>query len=137
MQISQFVIGIVFASMHFLVKYSVPVSTPHTWTETVSSAVSAASSAVAGSVTEAIDHPQQVGTFLKQLILRGIGEPALAKKLGQQINSTIASPSTANFTQTFNQVTEWRTQYEYVPCIDTEGEAFAIWLNIVYLAPLT
>jgi hypothetical protein len=31
----------------------------------------------------------------------------------------------------------YRTEYQSVPCIDTSGQAFAIYLNLIYLAPLT
>jgi len=33
--------------------------------------------------------------------------------------------------------TKWRTEWTKVNCIDTSGEAFAIYLNLLYLAPLT
>lgn len=38
--------------------------------------------------------------------------------------------------ETVNKVV-YRTEYQSVPCIDTSGEAFAIYLNLIYLAPLT
>ncbi|KAI8932861.1 hypothetical protein NX059_010342 [Plenodomus lindquistii] len=31
----------------------------------------------------------------------------------------------------------YRTEYRKVPCVDTSGQAFAIYLNLIYLAPLT
>jgi GNS1/SUR4 family len=29
------------------------------------------------------------------------------------------------------------TEYQQVKCINTSGQTFAIWLNVVYLTPLT
>ena len=31
----------------------------------------------------------------------------------------------------------YRTEFQTVPCIDTSGQTFAIWLNVLYLTPLT
>jgi hypothetical protein len=31
----------------------------------------------------------------------------------------------------------YHTEYRTIPCIDTSGQTFAIWLNVLYLAPLT
>jgi GNS1/SUR4 family len=146
MQISQFLIGITFASMHLFVHYTVPVSTPYAWTKTVSSVVSAASAAVAhaahevGNQAQAAAESPGIALFLKQLLLRAIGEAGMAKKLGQDANQKptfIPPQSSVNITETIQRETKWRTQYEFIPCIDTEGQAFAIWLNVFYLAPLT
>lgn len=144
MQISQFLIGIVFATMHLFVHYSVPVSTPYTWTKTVSSVVSAASAVASGAVHEAASSAAAAvespgfGIFLKQLLLRAAGEAGMAKKLGEDgSRSPFGAHSNVNITETLQKETKWKTQYEFIPCIDTEGQAFAIWLNVVYLAPLT
>ena len=41
-----------------------------------------------------------------------------------------------HITHTVDKVV-YRTEYQHVPCIDTSGQAFAIYLNLIYLAPLT
>ena len=33
--------------------------------------------------------------------------------------------------------TFYRNEYQTVPCVDTSGQAFAIYVNLIYLAPLT
>ena len=145
MQISQFLVGITFASLHLFVHYTVPVSTPYTWTKTVSSVVSAASAAVShaaheiGTQASAAAESPGIGLFLKQLLLRALGEAGMAKKLGQDANRTpqFVPQSNVNITEALERETKWRTQYEFIACIDTEGQAFAIWLNVFYLAPLT
>jgi hypothetical protein len=129
MQISQFLIGITFATLHLFVIYSIPVSTSYTVSKTISSAASAASAAAAAAASAA---PSSLGTLFKKFILRALGEPGMAERVdaprfinraGNLVNST--------------QETKWRTEFAYIPCIDTEGQAFAIWLNVFYLAPLT
>jgi GNS1/SUR4 family len=146
MQISQFLVGITFATMHLFVHYTVPVSTPYTWTQTVSSVVSAASAAMSqaahevGSQAHAAVESPGIGLFLKQLLFRAIGESGMAMKAGQDAQQKpqfIPPSSNINITETIQKETKWRNQYEFIPCIDTEGQAFAIWLNVFYLAPLT
>jgi hypothetical protein len=145
LQISQFLIGITFATMHLFVEYTVPVSTPHTWTKTVNQVVSAASAAVsqvaheaASQASAAVESPG-IGLFLKQLLLRAIGEAGMAKKIGQdaQQKPQFIPQSNLNITEHIQKETQWKTQNEFINCIDTEGQAFAIWLNVFYLAPLT
>jgi hypothetical protein len=122
MQISQFLIGITFATLHLFVVYSIPVNTAYTVTNTISSAASAAVAAA----------PTGIATIFRKFSLRASGEPGMAErvdaprfinKAGHLMNST--------------QETKWRSEYAFIPCIATEGEAFAIWLNVFYLAPLT
>ena len=42
-----------------------------------------------------------------------------------------------SFRESFRQETQYRTTYETMDCIETQGQAFAILFNIVYLLPLT
>ena len=145
LQISQFLVGIAFASMHLFFHYSVPVSTPYTWTKTVSSVISAASAAATSAASEmasqasAVAEAPGLGLFLQKMLYRALGEEGLARRVGQQFNAktpTVPQPH-INVTEAIERETKWRTQYMFIPCIDTEGQAFAIWLNVFYLAPLT
>lgn len=127
MQISQFLIGSSYAALHLIISYQVPVSVLDTVADAVGSAPSAASS-VLSAVAEDIASPSPsigVGDFLKKLILRAADEEGVAENLFGGENPVFATTRNT------------RVGYEYVPCIDTSGEAFAIWLNIIYLAPLT
>jgi len=36
-----------------------------------------------------------------------------------------------------NREIRYRNEYKEIPCIDTTGQSFAIWFNIIYLLPLT
>jgi hypothetical protein len=144
LQISQFLIGIAFATLHLFVHYSVPVDTPQTWTKTVSSAISVASAAIStapsavGKAAQSIEAPG-LALFLRKMFYRMMGEEALAQQWAFQVGTPPAAIPTppVNFTEYVRRNTQWKTQYEFVPCIDTPGQAFAVWVNVVYLIPLT
>jgi len=74
--------------------------------------------------------------FLRKMFYRIMGEEGLAQQWGPSVKSSVVSPP-VNFTEYVHRETKWRTQYEFIPCIDTEGQAFAVWVNVVYLIPLT
>jgi hypothetical protein len=129
--------------LHLFVHYSVPVSTPYTWTKTVSSAISVASAAIssapfiAGKAAAAIEAPG-LALFLRKIFYRMMGEESLAQKWASSAGAApaIATPP-VNFTEYVHRETKWQKTYEFIPCIDTEGQAFAVWVNVVYLIPLT
>jgi hypothetical protein len=133
MQISQFIIGITFAALHLFVTYSVPVQMPYTITHAISSAASSATSAVSSAASAAAT--AGLAAWLKKAAFRMAGEEGLAENV-QNENGELFGPE-ARAPALHRGETLWRTQYETVPCIDTSGQAFAIWLNLAYLAPLT
>lgn len=148
MQITQFIVGVTFAAAHLFVSYTVPVSVTYEVAEKVlpklnaSSVVSAASSVASTAV------PAATGAglaFLKKWIYRAAGDEGLAENVfapgavsppAHQAADQHAAQHPIQYTQTQAR-TVYRTQYEHVPCIDTSGQAFAIYLNLIYLAPLT
>lgn len=148
MQIAQFVWGASYAAAHLFIKYDVPVSTPYQVVSVVKAAVSSvssAASAASSTASKVIESPAASGTLLalaKKMLLRAIGEEGIAEhvtnKHGEPLNEVIQEQI-----QAFNERTEptyetkWRTELTKVNCIDTSGEAFAIYLNLFYLAPLT
>jgi len=81
--------------------------------------------------------------FLKKWIYRAAGDEGLAENVytPDTTPSPIAFPSAVQHAQhpihDMQDRTYYRTQYEHIPCIDTSGQAFAIYLNLIYLAPLT
>lgn len=115
LQITQFLIGASYAMLHSFVYYTIPVQVPTTKpVASVSSAAAAATESVkAGSLLEG----------LKQAFF-GAAEGSNP--------AAIVSHETAS---TDNIMYE--TQYQATPCITTVGQTFAIWLNVLYLAPLT
>lgn len=152
MQITQFLVGSTFAAIHLFVSYTVPVSIAHNISEKI--AVTATPSSVSSIVASATSSvvaalPTATGAavaFLRKLIYRAAGDEGLAENIavpGQPAPSfqprAAEHPIEHFFHQTHETVNRivYRNEYQSVPCIDTSGQAFAIYLNLIYLAPLT
>lgn len=117
MQIIQFLVGASYAATHSFISYSIPVLVPTTSSSSsIQDPVPAATSAVASGVPN----------LLKKLLSSIVGEANANFNAATQAQVKAAS-GPAGFT----------TEYQTIPCIDTNGQTFAIWLNVVYLAPLT
>jgi hypothetical protein len=113
MQIIQFLVGASYAAIHSFVSYTIPV-------RVISSAPSASAVSAAATVTGA--------NVLKKLLFRAAGEGGLA--------ANVASPS-AHRSDTVTGAAAYTTEFQTIPCVDTSGQTFAIWLNVFYLTPLT
>lgn len=155
MQITQFLVGSTYAALHLFISYTVPVSVAYKITEKVASQVNPSSvpSAVS-SATDAVSAalPTVTGAavaFLRQLIYRAAGDEGLAENIAvpgsplmvQQQQPVVAGqvedkPAHHFFKNTVEKIV-YRNEYKSVPCIDTSGQAFAVYLNLIYLAPLT
>ncbi|KAH9898911.1 GNS1/SUR4 family-domain-containing protein [Xylariomycetidae sp. FL2044] len=122
LQISQFIIGASCAMAHSFVSYLVPVQVKVPATEALTSSLAAATAAAptataAGGILDSI----------KQSLF-GVAEAAGA-------GAVAASPEAAEAAQQSGFA--YVTRFQKVDCISTSGATFAIWLNVVYLAPLT
>ncbi|RYO39429.1 hypothetical protein AA0111_g1617 [Alternaria arborescens] len=162
LQITQFLVGSAFAAIHLFVSYTVPVSVAYKVAEkvapkVVSSSVSSAVASATESVAEALPTATGVAVaFLRKLIYRAAGDEGLAENIPvpgqpipvrqqQQQQQVIAGEPvpTHNAVHDFFhphetvEKTFYRTEYQTVPCVDTSGQAFAIYVNLIYLAPLT
>ncbi|KAL1630275.1 hypothetical protein SLS56_005100 [Neofusicoccum ribis] len=137
MQITQFVIGANFAAIHLFTSYTVPVSTPYTLVHSVTSAAAEAASAVSASATSAVSSASATGVaaVIKKMLFRAAGEEGLAENVRDE-SGNIFGPEASNTVDTREEI-RWRDEYVRVPCIDTTGQSFAIWLNVIYLLPLT
>ena len=103
--------------LHTFVSYTLPVTTTTT-TSIPSGNTAAPSDSVLPTVAaQALDS-------IKQLIFGAASAPAPQAE-------PVAQPSVSE------AVTTTETHYITQPCIMTTGETFAIWLNVLYLAPLT
>ncbi|KAM5351580.1 hypothetical protein ACJ41O_004303 [Fusarium nematophilum] len=116
MQITQFLVGATYAMAHSFVSYTVPVTVTHTHSAPVGASATSSLETAAASAIES----------LKQFIW-GAAEAAAAPA---------AEPAVSQAANAETTVTT-ETQYVTQPCITTTGETFAIWLNVLYLAPLT
>jgi hypothetical protein len=113
MQITQFVFGTNMAAAYLFVHYTIPYpsGSPALSQLTQAAASAAASPVEAGMVP-----------WLKKLAFRAAGAEGLAENVG----TTGTAP-----------IQESGYSHEMVTCMDTTGQAFAIWLNVSYLLPLT
>lgn len=138
-------------------QYDIPIATPYKVLATVSSVAASATSAAASvtsTVSQVIETPTAAALFdwstFKKYALRAAGEEGLAERVGMH-NSVVHDnkPFSQQIEERMEQApqhalpigpkyeTRWRTDYTKVNCIDTSGEAFAIYLNLFYLFPLT
>lgn len=138
MQITQFVVGASFAFLHLFVAYQIPVSVPYLYnvapkiaSMVASDASSAASSVVASATAD-------TGALLKKLALRAAGYEGLAENVGLANPSASAGVEAAIPQEYLAQAEQrYKDELQWVHCLDTSGQVFAILLNCVYLAPLT
>jgi hypothetical protein len=151
MQIAQFLFGASYAALHLFVQYDIPIATPYKVLATVSSVAASATSAVASAsseVSKIVESPAapSVGALIKKFLLRAAGEEGIAERVGiphdnkpvsQHIEERMAQVSQHAVPAGPVYETKWRTEWTKVNCIDTSGEAFAIYLNLFYLFPLT
>ncbi|KAI0128932.1 GNS1/SUR4 family-domain-containing protein [Xylariales sp. AK1849] len=117
LQITQFLIGASYAMVHSFVYYTVPVQVPISKPAAAASSVAAATTRAAGA-----------GGFLDSLtqVVFGAAEAANA-------GAVVAPRGQADAADAI----EYKTQYEAIPCITSTGQTFAIWINVLYLLPLT
>ncbi len=120
MQIMQFLVGASYAMSHSFISYAVPVVIRVA--KTTTTAAAAAATAVAAEPTPA--------TILDSV--RGWLTNAVSL-----VTSAAAAQDTATPPAPEAIVEEVLYGQQVVPCITTSGETFAIWLNVLYLAPLT
>ncbi len=145
-QIGQFIVGATYAFAHLFITYSVPTSVPASVASTVASAISAApsvatsiASSAATSVASAASSAG-IGNILRKVALRAAGEEGLAENIPLYNDKPILSGSGHAVMDKLRGVKEevtYTTEDRSVSCIDTSGQAFAIALNLLYLAPLT
>ncbi|KAB8297304.1 hypothetical protein EYC80_002659 [Monilinia laxa] len=137
MQIIQFLVGATYATVHSFISYTVTVQVPSI-PATVSSVVSSAS--VVATSAAAIATSAGISDLIKKLLYRAVGEEGLAENVNAPALSQAAQApivSAQSQAKPHSQVPTYVTETRTIPCIDTSGQTFAIWLNVVYLTPLT
>lgn len=126
MQIMQFLVGASYAMIHSFVSYTVPVASTYT---------QAATDLVSATATDVADTAEATPTAalldsLKQIVF------GVASKVASAAESTVSQVS-GKPSPAVDEITETMYSQKLVPCIDNTGQTFAIWLNVLYLAPLT
>ena len=110
---------------------------PYLFTHNLSTAISSlptsASSAIASATASA-----GLGNLLKKVALRAAGEEGLAENVHNKFGEPFGIDAVkAVEVERAQEEIRYRLESVRVNCLDTSGEAFAIWLNVLYLAPLT
>lgn len=125
LQITQFLVGASYAMSHSFISYVIPVTT--TITETVTPSAPTASSASAAAAAE----PTAATGLLENLKALVFGAASKVSEAAAAVSQPAASEAEPQI--------RVRTETNYVTqqCITTDGSTFAIWLNVLYLAPLT
>ncbi|MCJ1255906.1 hypothetical protein MMC24_003724 [Lignoscripta atroalba] len=137
LQIAQFVFGATYAVAHLFIAYSVPVSTPYLFTHNISQALPAVTSSVSSAFTSATASAG-VGSWLKKIALRAAAQEGLAENVKNKQGEMFGLDALkAEEVEKARDEIRHRLEYPTVRCIDTSGQAFAILLNVLYLAPLT
>lgn len=135
LQISQFIIGASFAFTHLVVAYQIPANIPYIYTHGVASAVSSAATSVASAAPTIV---AGWGPWLKKAVLRAVGDEGLAENVRGPSGGRFGIDALkAEISDHNRQEIRYRLEYPKVHCLDTSGQAFAIWLNVLYLLPLT
>ncbi|MCJ1267022.1 hypothetical protein MMC22_006907 [Lobaria immixta] len=137
LQIAQFIFGASYAVAHLFIAYSIPVSVPYAFIHNLSSAIPAATSSATSAIASATA-TAGIGSWLKKVALRAAGEEGLAENVRNLEGETFGIDAIhAAEVEKAQEEIRYKLEYQTVNCLDTSGEAFAILLNALYLAPLT
>ncbi|OJJ45775.1 hypothetical protein ASPZODRAFT_133645 [Penicilliopsis zonata CBS 506.65] len=137
MQITQFLIGTTMAASYLFISYTLPVAQPVAPTLRQISAVAAASVSSSGTTVASAATAESLVLWLKKLALRAAGAQGIAENVGSsRVQPLVGDISNAASTASQQQGVPG-VEYPMVTCMDTTGQAFAIWLNVMYLLPLT
>jgi hypothetical protein len=128
MQIIQFLVGASYAALHSFVSYTIPVQVPNV-AHSIENAASAATTAV--SPVAAVATSAGFANLLKKFLFRAAGEEGLAENVNWAYSGTPVSRGSPS------NALQYHTEYQTIQCIDTTGQTFAIWFNVLYLTPLT
>lgn len=125
MQILQFVFGSMLAASYLFVYYTIPFPRE---LQSLSGAAHVASSAVETGVATA--SAGKLFSGLKQIALRAVGSTATK-------NVDVQQPLGAGALNAVAEAHPVDVDYRMFTCLDTTGQAFGVWLNVMYLLPLT
>ena len=130
-------IGATYAAAHLFIAYNVPVNTPYLYVHNLSTALPTITSSVSSAFASATA-TVGVGNWLKKIALRAAGEEGLAENVHNNQGEPFGLDAVkAAEVEKAREEIRYKLEYPTVNCIDTSGQAFAIWLNVLYLAPLT
>ena len=126
--------GASYALAHLFVAYRLPIQTPYLFVHSLSTVLSSALTSTVPAATATAG----ARDWLKKFALRAAGNEGLAENVhnSQGITFGLDAVKAAEVEKAQEEI-RYRLEYSTVHCIDTSGQAFAILLNVMYLAPLT
>lgn len=115
MQITQFLVGASYAMAHSFISYAIP------------SVVSMSETKAPVNASVPVAETPAFFDGLKNLVIGAVS--GVSSGASQHVNPAADNVAATGAAATYGQ--------RIVPCIVSSGETFAIWLNVLYLAPLT
>ena len=122
---------------HLFIAYDIPVQTPYSVISGVSSAIPTVTSSLVSELSSATVTAGAM-SWLKKAALRAAGEEGLAENVRNSAGESFGIDAVhASEAERMLEEVKYKLEYQQIDCLDTSGEAFAILLNFLYLAPLT
>lgn len=137
MQITQFVIGASYATLHLFVNYTAPTSFTFRVSKSVEEASNVVSSAAAAASTSVVSESfvESWMQGVREMAAMIAGSPGIARRVHESQHGDSAGG--VHVAAGMSETVRHGIRYQPTRCLDTSGQAFAVWLNVVYLLPLT
>ena len=140
LQIAQIVFGASYAFAHLFVAYDIPIEEAYSYVHNLSNDLSSVASTVSstlGSALASATSAAGLGSWLKKAALRAAGEEGLAENVRNSQGETFGIDAIhAADVEKAQEEIRYRMTTQRVHCLDTSGQALAIFMNLLYLAPL-
>ena len=140
LQIAQIVFGAFYAFAHLFVSYDIPIEEAYSYVHNLSTALPSTASTVSSTLSSALASATVaagLGSWLKKAALRAAGEEGLAENVRNYQGETFGIDAIhAAEVEKAQEEIRYRMSSQTVHCLDTSGQALAIFMNLVYLAPL-
>ncbi|KAI5280529.1 hypothetical protein KEM54_003657 [Ascosphaera aggregata] len=126
MQIIQFIIGVTLATTYLCIKYTIPIVDPLAAIPIKSSTAPATATTVSAAVA---GMGALISGFVARVLNNGVNSGAIAYN-----RSMTVAGSQTEYLPPHETV---KIVYRTFNAVDTPGQAFGVWLNVLYLLPLT
>ena len=140
LQIAQIVFGASYAFAHLFVAYDIPIEEAYLYVHNLSTALPSTASSVSstlGSALASATSAAGLGSWLKKAALRAAGEEGLAENVRNYQGEPFGIDAIhAADVEKAQEEIRYRMSSQRVHCLETSGQALAIFMNLVYLAPL-
>ena len=140
LQIAQIVFGALYAFAHLFVAYDIPIEEAYSYVHNLSTALPSTASTVSSALSSTLSSATAVagiGSWLKKAALRAAGEEGLAENVRNYQGETFGIDAIhAAEVEKAQEEIRYRLGSQRVHCLDNSGQVLAIFMNLVYLAPL-